>query len=200
MKIGKILGGAGVIFLLCAGCLSILRIGQAWEAEFSASEAYEAIMDIRISPAEPEVKVSGDLAPEPDRQMREETVNGVAYVATLEIPELDLMLPVISKWSDPNGKIAPCRYSGSVYNDDLILCGHNYPSHFGKLKDLTAGDRIAVSDMEGNRFCYEVDGTEILSADEVEKLAAGEWDLTLFTCTPGGRQRLVLRCKRLTAE
>ena len=199
-RLSKLLICIGVIFLLCTGALAGFCVLDAEQAEAAVSEAYEAVWTVRNSDAESEPGTSAEPAPEPEKQMRELTVDGVAYVAILELPELELTLPVISQWSDSNGKTAPCRYSGSVYRDDLILCGHNYASHFGKLRELTAGDRLAVSDMDGNRFSYEVTGAEILAADEVEELAAGEWDLTLFTCTAGGKQRFVLRCKRLSGD
>lgn len=50
------------------------------------------------------------------------------------------------------------------------------------------------TDVEGNRFFYQVDSVEILKKTEVEQMEAGDWDLTLFTCTYGGQTRFTLRC------
>ena len=38
--------------------------------------------------------------------------------------------------------------------------------------------------------------TEVIDEMDTESMLAGEeeWDLTLFTCTYGGRQRYTLRC------
>ena len=38
---------------------------------------------------------------------------------------------------------------------------------------------------------------EILEPTMIEDLKAGNWDLTLFTCTLGGRTRVTVRCDRV---
>lgn len=74
--------------------------------------------------------------PDVRREMPVKTINGRDYIGVLSIPSLELELPVISQWDYPALKVAPCRYSGSLYQDNLIICAHNYASHFGKLKEL----------------------------------------------------------------
>ena len=70
----------------------------------------------RDDPAEPEIP----------REMPVKVVDGQAYIGTIKLPRYQLALPVISEWSYPRLKIAPCRYEGSVYTDDLIISAHNY--------------------------------------------------------------------------
>ena len=132
--------------------------------------------------------------------MQERIVDGIGYIGILELPSLSLKLPVISNWSSENGKIAPCRYSGSVYQNDLILCAHNYDSHFGKLELLEVGDSVKFTDMSGNELSYQVQQSQILDGTDVENIRKGDWDLTLFTCTPGGKQRYAVRCKRIVSD
>ena len=132
--------------------------------------------------------------------MQERIVDGIGYIGILEIPTLLLKLPVISIWSNEYGKVAPCRYSGSVYQNDLILCAHNYDSHFGKLELLEVGDSIKFTDMSGIELSYQVQQSQILDGTDVENIRQGDWDLTLFTCTPGGKQRYVVRCKRIVSD
>ncbi|MCD8119184.1 MAG: sortase [Lachnospiraceae bacterium] len=87
-----------------------------------------------------------------------------------------------------------------MLSDDLIICGHNYDRHFGKLKNLEPGDEITFTDVLGNVFSYEVSETVILKPTAVEEMAdqeSGDWDLTLFTCTLGGRTRVTVRCMRV---
>lgn len=127
--------------------------------------------------------------------MTETMIGGVSYVGLLKIPVLRLELPVISFWSAENGKIAPCRYSGSVHQNDLILCAHNYDSHFGRLNQLAAGDAIEFIDMDGNCYSYQVQEALTVDGTEVERIRDGDWDLTLFTCTSGGNKRYVIRCR-----
>ena len=46
---------------------------------------------------------------------------------------------------------------------------------------------------DGNRFAYEMIELVILGPNDAEALEAGDWDLTLFTCTWGGAERITLR-------
>ena len=137
---------------------------------------------------------SGEAVPLSDMQMPVKTVDGQEIVGILSVPSLGLELPILSQWSDSALKNAPCRYSGSVYRNDLILCGHNYTTHFGTLKNLREGDTVCFEDMAGNVFSYQVAGQELIQPDDPEAMAAGDWDLTLFTCTLGGKSRVSVRC------
>jgi len=42
---------------------------------------------------------------------------------------------------------------------------------------------------------YTVSGVETLGGKDVAGMNAGDWDLTLFTCTYGGAGRVVVRCR-----
>lgn len=134
----------------------------------------------------------------PEMEMPETTIDGTAYIGVLHIPALGLELPVASQWSYPTLKQSPCRYSGSAYLDDLVICAHNYPSHFGQLGSLHTGDQITFTDVDGNVFTYAVAGLESLSPTAIEDMESGGWALTLFTCTVGGQSRVTLRCDRVT--
>lgn len=131
----------------------------------------------------------------PEMEMPTREIDGQTYIGMVEVPALELSLPVISEWTYPRLKKAPCRYVGSVYSKDMVICGHNYDRHFGRLKDLAVGDEVRFTDMDGNVFFYSICGTEQLGKYAVEDMLAGEWDLTLFTCTKGGRMRVTVRCK-----
>ena len=133
----------------------------------------------------------------PDMEMPVENIDGIDYIGVLRIPTLELELPIISEWSYQKLKIAPCRYSGSAYQDDLIIAAHNYNSHFGNLKNLREGDTATFTDMDGNVFTYEMVELEILQPTDIEGMESGEWDVTLFTCTIGGSSRVTARFERV---
>ena len=135
-----------------------------------------------------------DYVLNPEMAMPEETIDGRNYIGVLDIPALELSLPIISEWSYDALQIAPCRYSGSAYLDNLVIAGHNYRSHFVSLPQLQPGDTVTFTDMDGNVFSYEVSSLETLSPYAVSDMTSGDWDLTLFTCTVGGQSRLAIRC------
>lgn len=148
---------------------------------------------------EPELEFP-DYVLNPNMEMPVENVNGIDFIGVLKIPALELELPVISQWSYPNLKTAPCRYAGSVYLNNLILCAHNYTSHFGSLKNLQEGDLVTFQDMDGNVFDYEVALLETLMPTDIAEMESGGWGLTLFTCTIGGSYRVTVRCDRVTEK
>ena len=119
-------------------------------------------------------------------------IDGYDYMGILQIPALDLTLPVIADWSYPALQIAPCRYEGSV-DGHLVLSGHNFESHFGRLYDLEIGDEVRFIDLAGGITSYAVAETEVLEATAIEEMVTGGWDLTLFTCTLSGQTRFTVR-------
>lgn len=131
---------------------------------------------------------------DPERDMPTVEVDGASYIGVVSIPVLDLELPVMETWSYPQLKIAPCRYAGSAYLNDMILCAHNYATHFGRLGNLIPGDEVVFTDVNGDAFVYEVALLETLEPTAVEEMESGGWDLTLFTCTLGGQTRVTVRC------
>jgi len=133
---------------------------------------------------------------EPLAEMPLITIDGRDYIGTISIPCLELELPILSTWDYPGLRIAPCRFYGSAYTDSLILAAHNYQSHFGRIKELGEGDSVYVTDADGNVFAYKVVLTEILGPQALEEMLSGDWALTLFTCTLGGKSRVTVRCER----
>ena len=128
-------------------------------------------------------------------------IDGWDYIGYLSIPSIGLALPVMSEWSYPGLKIAPGRYAGSVFTDDLVICGHNYARHFSPVKRLAAGTTVQFVDMDGREWDYTVSKVETLQPTQIEEMVGkadgDDWDLTLFTCTTGGSARCAVRCTRV---
>ncbi|MBQ4601799.1 MAG: sortase [Clostridia bacterium] len=130
-----------------------------------------------------------------DMQMPTAEIDGESYIGYIYIPTLeDLELPVMSEWSYDRLKKSPCKYSGNVYEGNMVLLGHNYTAHFGKLSRLTQGDKVYFTDINGILYSYEVVGIDILDQTDIEAMSSGEYDLSLFTCDYSGKNRLTVRC------
>ena len=138
-----------------------------------------------------------ELLTQEDVVMTETVIDGHAYIGYLEIPDLGLSLPVMSDWSYAKLQISPCRFSGSLRGEDLVIMAHNYTSHFGFLKTLTEGSQIIFYDMNGVIWEYEVVALDVLPGDAVEEMIAGEYDLTLFTCATNRSHRITIRCDKV---
>ena len=142
-------------------------------------------------------ETQSELVPDLEREMQMLELNNHRYIGTVSIPMIDVALPVQGDWSPDLLKTSPCRYMGSPYQGNLIICAHNYTTHFGRLKNLLPGDEVIFTDVEGNEFRYAVGELETLAGTAVEEMEIGAWDLTLFTCTPGGQMRVTVRCDLL---
>lgn len=129
-------------------------------------------------------------------QMPIAEVNGDGYIGYIYIPILeDLELPVMAQWNYDRLKKAPCRYSGSVYDENMVILGHNYTAHFGKLSRLNPKDKVYFTDINGNLYAYEVVCTDILGESNTKEMTAGEYALSLFTCDYSGNNRITVRCE-----
>ena len=137
-------------------------------------------------------------APMPTLPAGELTVSleGEEYLGILSLPTLALELPVGAEWELDFLRQAPCRYAGTLAGDDVIIAAHNYRRHFAALHTLRPGDAVLFTDAAGQTYRYTVDRVETLPETAVEEMRAGEWDLTLFTCTYDGRARVTVRCIR----
>lgn len=127
-------------------------------------------------------------------------IDGHGYIGYLSIPALGLELPVMSEWSYPKLKIAPCRQFGTTRGNNLVIAGHNYQKHFGNLKNLTDADEIFFTDMDGEVTCYQVECVNIIPPDSTEEVENSPWDLILYTCTYGGKSRVMVGCLRQGLE
>lgn len=201
--IGKIFTITGLLLFAAALALSVYNLWDGYRAEQSREKLLEEYRDKNqnISDEGEQAEESDGQIPDyqlnPEMEMPEvmlEELDGAACIGVLEIPEIDLKLPVLSEWSYPLLKKAPCRYSGSAYLDNLVIAAHNYRTHFGKLKELEMGDEVIFTDAAGNRFEYKVAVVEALTPQSVEDMTSGEWALSLFTCTLDGKNRVTVRC------
>ncbi|MGN0373290.1 MAG: sortase [Enterocloster sp.] len=189
----------GLLLLAAALLLTGYNLWDSWRAKQEAGEiaaVLESHMDSREKEKNEENVPVDSSRTDEQEEITAVLIDGEKYIGMLEIPALKLELPVMGEWSYPKLRIAPCRYTGSVYQNDMIIAGHNYDSHFGRLKELQAGDEITLTNVHGITYFYKVISQEILEKNAVEEMQEGDWDLTLFTCTIGGAQRITVRCER----
>jgi len=192
----------GFVLILAAAGLFGYNVIEERKAENSSGKAVGVLEQQIVIKEYPEIFENAaeaeipDYILNPEMAMPETEIEGIKYIGTLEIPKIGLKLPVISEWSYPNLKIAPCRYFGSAYLDNIVIAAHNYKSHFREIENLSSGDEIIFTDTDGNVFVYSVGAKEVLPPTAIEEMTSGEWDLTLFTCNPAGTFRVAIRCDK----
>ena len=195
-RLGRFFTGAGLILVASAVLLLMYNLWDSRRAEESQEEILAEYLSENKKASEVPSDPDGEAADsqdipdymlDPDMEMPEFTLSSlgdISCIGILEIPALDLQLPVISEWSYPALRLAPCRYTA-----------HNYQSHFGRLKTLSTGSEVIFIDAVGNRFVYQVAVIEALTPWSVEDMTSGEWPLSLFTCTLDSQNRVTVRCE-----
>lgn len=153
-----------------------------------------------VNPTAPaEETVPETAVPEPTALSPVE-IDGNYYIGYISIPGFELELPVMSDWSMAQLQIAPCLQYGSPLEDDAVIAGHNYKNHFLPLHDIEEGELVRFVDMSGYVIEYEVTKTKIIPPTSVDEVVNSEHDLILYTCTTGGRSRVIVCCDRIGVD
>ncbi|MBR6005620.1 MAG: sortase [Clostridia bacterium] len=191
VKTGIILMALGLLFVTAAGGLF----------------AYNRTIDKKAGDTARRIIATVERAPKDETYTEDEsgkktvTVDGEKYIGVISVPSLGINLPVQSDWSLAKLRYSPCLYSGSVYDGTAIICAHNYQSHFGSLKYASVGEKVYYTDVAGLTYTYKISSVEQIDGYDIEGMKTnGGWDMTLFTCTYSGRQRVTVRLIRTESE
>ena len=200
---GNLLITLGILLIAAAIGLAGYNLWDAGRAQKAAEE----ITGQLISEIESKVEDGKTAAPyiDPNTPMPVEVIDGYEYIGVLEIPSEGLSLPVMKEWDYTRLKISPCRFTGSYYSDDLVICAHNYMRHLGPLLQIGIGEDIYFTNVDGLSIRYIVTNRETVEPTAVEQMIENtsnsetsllDWDLTLFTCNLGGQTRCAVRSSR----
>ena len=195
-KLGERLILCGGVLLLLAVILLLYNMNRDWDAK---NAGYEVLSELD------EAVAAGDYRPAPTEEapsfpddMDSVYIGEYEYVGYLTIPSLNLELPICKTWSYEKLKTAACRYAGTPDGNDLVICAHNFRSQFGRLHRLTVGAEVRFKDVRGVVTRYKVTTSEVMEPTSIDDVKDSDADLTMFTCTYGGRTRYVVRCEKQT--
>ncbi len=204
-KTGIVLVTLGAVLIMSA---LLLFISNQREAEKAGQEAEILMTELENHMREQEAQ-SAAKAARPDAEETEPDeatlspelpvveIRGYEYVGYVEIPSLWIKLPVLAEWGYDLLEYAPCRQFGSSRTDDLVIAAHNYSTHFGDLKWVKEGATVTFTDMDGIVNSYTVAAKDTVDPDDVDSVLNSGYDLVLYTCTYGGRTRVVVFCDRV---
>lgn len=177
---------AGAILLIAAVALPFF-----WQAGVQASrEEMEKSLDmIRTRIPEPR-----SAFPEERRNnaMPILSLDGVDFVGILEIPRYGAVLPVCADWGEISRH--PCRLDGSIYDGSMQIGGTSQAGQFDFYRELSHGDTLYFTDMEGNRYGYTVTDIRYESHADQTALQRKEAALTLFVKNVFGFEYIVIFC------
>ena len=192
---GTLLISVGLLLIAAALILVVYNVWDAKRAEKASAAIAEKLE--AVIPDQPSVQTEyADF----NKEMPTKEIDGYTYIGILDIPSLGLHLPVMASWDYERLSISPCRYTGSYYLDNMVICAHNYIKHFSPIKWIDIGADVYFTTVEGVVYHYQVSNRETLQPTAVEEMVdqtKEDWDLTLFTCNTGGQTRCVVRCSRV---
>lgn len=178
--------GAALIFV----SLALIAVSQI-RAHIGSVRSQETVLKM------------GELLPErsegipgvyPNSNMPILEIDGVDYVAMLEIPSLNIALPVADKWNPDKLFKAPARFSGSCYAHNLVIGGEDYAHQFSFCDKIDTGTHIVVTDMTGTQFSYTVSRVDRSKNAASQWLINTDYDLTLFCQDIYSMEYIAVRC------
>ena len=192
-----VLIGLGILLILGAAGLLLYNRQEADEAASVSAKVLPRISEYVEAARETATVPPLETDPAaPPREMPVAEIDGQLYVGVLSIPAIDYEVQVLSECNLDLLRLGACRFYGSTYTGDLVICAHNYNRLYSAVASLKQGDPVYFTDMDGLTWSYEVADLETLGPNMVEEMNHSGYELTFFTCTYGGQARLTLRCVR----
>ena len=137
--------------------------------------------------------------------------DGIEYTteAILKIPCINIEYPVLSKTSPELLFVSLNKYHPKDLMPNEVgnycIVGHYYENGkmFGKLHKLKNGDTAELTDLTGRTITYQVydkyvvQPTDTSCTSQLTAWNMQKRELTLITCTNGGKQRLVVKLREI---
>ena len=180
----RLLVAAGALLLLAGALLAGQNLLTERRAARQTADLLAAVETRIAAPADlPAPEVTGD------------PWAGYEVIGVVGLPDLGLSLPVLAGYTQDLLAVAPCRYTDDLALEpgQLVVAGHNYRTHFGRLGELASGSRITWQNLDGVTYTYTVTEVTEIDAGDREALEQGDWDLTLFTCDVTRTRRILVR-------
>lgn len=185
-RIMKILGLFGA-FLIILG-IAVLVFWQ-WNIQTSSKKTVYYTDTLRT--LMPEIQ---SAAPEKrlNNSMSALSLDGVDFAGIIEIPRFRSSLPVGASF----GKIHkyPCIFSGSVYDGTIKIGATSQDGQYDFYREISVGDTVLFTDMEGNRFTYSVTDLRYEKHADTTTLSKKESSLVLFIKNVYSFDYLIVYC------
>ena len=172
----------------------LLIIGNQIRTQVSSAEAKKVVE--RMDELLPE-RTAGVPGTYPNPNMPVLEINGADYVALIEIPSLNIELPVADAWNSKKLYKAPARFYGSCYDNSLVIGGEDNAKQFSFCDKIDDGTIITVTDMTGTQFSYTVSRVDRSQSAESNWLISSDYDLTLFCRDTYSMEYIAVRCSSM---
>jgi len=165
--------------ILTGVCLLVVAIGVLivwqWSIHTYAEKAEYYVNTLRTLIPEPQGAIPEERR---DNTMSTLSIDGIDFVGLLEIPCYGFVLPVCGDWETPDQY--PCQFDGSIYNRTMQIGGTSQKGQFDFYREISVGDVVYFTDMEGNRYAYAVKDIQYEKSANQTALQKKDSALTLF--------------------
>lgn len=183
------------------------------ETDLSSLDLWRALMDYNIHLAEEKQEITDAWT------FRQSPVdiaalnNGYPAVGYIEIPEIELKLPLFVGATEENMSKGAVVLAGTSMpvggtNTNCVIAGHRGyggSPYFRDIDQLQVGSEVHINNL-WESMTYKVTGTRIIHATECDilQIQPDKDMVTLFSCYPylsiGTKYRLVIFCERAEEE
>lgn len=189
--------GLLIILRLLGFFLIALGIFWAWH---NIEEARQAELFSQKIVKQLDKTIHKEVVTSEDGRLPVKTIDKINYIGILDIPSLNLHLPIAAQYQFEQMTKTPTRYRGSYLTNDMVLCAHNYPYHFDSLKSIDMGESLYFTATDGQTYHYKISNRQIIKPTAVEEVyktgaSSDDWDLSLLTCTKAGEARVLIRAQ-----
>ena len=133
---------------------------------------------------------------------KKQTYKGFTVGGTMKIPKINFSYPVLEKVSKNSIENSVAILYGAGLNQvgNTVIIGHNYRNgqFFSNNKKLTKGDKIYITDYEGNQKTYVIYNKFETTPEDTsfyQRDTNGKAEVTLSTCTDDSKARLIIFAK-----
>ena len=127
-----------------------------------------------------------------DNNMSTLSIDDINFVGIIEMPRYESVLPVCADWG--NLSDYPCRFSGSVYDRTMQVGGTSQKGQYDFYRDISVGDTVFFTDMEGNRYEYAVTDIKYENNADQNTLNRNDSALTLFIKNIYAFEYIIISC------
>lgn len=177
---------AGIVLL--AAAIAILVFWQ-WNTKTSQQKSQAYVHTLYTLIPEPRSAV---LEERRDNTMPVLSLDGTDFIGILEFPRYGSSLPVCADWANPIRY--PHCLSGSIYNSSLQIGGSSQTGQYDFYRDISVGDQVYFTDMEGNRYTLTVTNLRYEKHADQSTLQKRESALALFIKNVYAFEYLIVYC------
>ena len=124
--------------------------------------------------------------------------NGFVMVGYIQIPKTGVNLPVLEEVTKASLEKSVAILYGPGLNKvgNTVIVGHNYRNglFFSNNKKIAVGDKIYITDLNGNKVTYVVYNTYETTPEDSEYMTRntdGKMEISLSTCTDDSSGRII---------